>query len=131
MLHHVELDVAGLERSCASWTPFMTLLGHGAQRGSGGMNGVRSRDETCFCRLPAPAGHRAAGYHRQRIGLNHLAFRAASRAQVDQVAGWVRASGHTLLYADRHPYAGGPGHCAAFLEDPDRFKLEVVAPDEG
>ncbi|WP_442892429.1 hypothetical protein [Curtobacterium sp. USHLN213] len=31
------------------------------------------------------------------------------------------------LYEDRHPHAGGPDHHAAFLEDAERFKVELVA----
>lgn len=131
MLHHIELYVGDLERSCAFWTPFMALLGYEADRWSGGMNYVRGPDDAYMCLLPAPSAHRSAGYHRQRIGLNHLAFRAQSRAQVDEVTAWVRAHGHCLLYEDRHPYAGGPDYYAMFCEDPDRFKLEVVAPREG
>jgi catechol 2,3-dioxygenase-like lactoylglutathione lyase family enzyme len=62
------------------------------------------------------------------VGLNHLAFRGTSREQVDQIVSWLRSSGHTLLYEDRHPFAGGPDYYAVFCEDPDRIKLEVVAP---
>jgi catechol 2,3-dioxygenase-like lactoylglutathione lyase family enzyme len=130
MLHHVELYVSDLDRSTAFWTPFMTFLGYAAEHWSGGMNYVRGADETYFCLLPAAPEHLGAGYHRKRIGLNHLAFRGASRAQVDEIARWVKASGHTLLYEDRHPWAGGPGYYAVFCEDPDRLKLEVVAPPQ-
>ena len=128
MLQHVELYVSDLEKSCAFWTPFIGMLGYSAERWSGGMNYVRGEDETYFCLLPAPKEHLSAGYHRKRIGLNHLAFRGVSRAQVDAVAAWVKANGYTLLYEDRHPFAGGPNYYAVFLEDPDRFKIEVVAP---
>jgi catechol 2,3-dioxygenase-like lactoylglutathione lyase family enzyme len=130
MLHHVELYVSDLERSCAFWTPFMAMLGYEAERWSGGMNYLRAEDETYYCLLPAPAEHVAAGYHRKRVGLNHLAFRAESRAQVDRIAEWVKDSGHALLYEDRHPFAGGPDYYAVFCEDPDRMKLEVVAPSQ-
>lgn len=130
MLHHIELYVRDLERSVAFWTPFMALLGYEPDRWSGGMNYVRGRGEPYLCLLHADPEHVDAGYHRRRIGLNHLAFRGESRAQVDAIAHWVKASGHTLLYEDRHPFAGGPGYYALFCEDPDRFKLEVVAPDE-
>lgn len=130
MLHHVELYVGDLERSVAFWTPFMAFLRYEPERWSGGMNYVRGEHETYYCLLPADPGHLAAGYHRRRIGLNHLAFRGTSRAQVDAIARWLQDSGHTLLYANRHPYAGGPGYYAVFCEDPDRFKLEVVAPAE-
>jgi catechol 2,3-dioxygenase-like lactoylglutathione lyase family enzyme len=128
MLHHIELYVSDLDRSCAFWTPFMAMLGYDAERWSGGMNYVRGDEDPYLCLLPAPAEHLAAGYHRKRVGLNHLAFRGTSREQVDQIVAWVRASGHTLLYEDRHPFAGGPDYYAVFCEDPDRIKLEVVAP---
>jgi catechol 2,3-dioxygenase-like lactoylglutathione lyase family enzyme len=128
MLHHIELYVSDLDRSCAFWTPFMAHLGHRADPWSGGMNYRRGDHEPYYCLLPAPSAHRAAGYHRQRVGLNHLAFRGESRTHVDQIAQWVLDAGHPLLYADRHPYAGGPEYYALFCEDPDRFKLEVVAP---
>lgn len=128
MLHHVELYVSNLERSIAFWTPFMAMLGYEADRWSEGMNYMRGEDEPYFCLLQADPEHVRAGYHRKRVGLNHLAFRGSSRAQVDEVARWVKANGYTLLYEDRHPYAGGPDYYAVFCEDPDRFKLEVVAP---
>ncbi|EGJ08835.1 glyoxalase family protein [Rubrivivax benzoatilyticus] len=89
----------------------------------------RHRDHD-LCFLQAPTGHLAAGYHRQRIGLNHLAFQAASRAQVDALRAWVRDAGHTPLYEDRYPFAGGPGYYAMYCEDPDRLKVEIVAPDD-
>ena len=43
---------------------------------------------------------------------------------------WMSALDHgwSQLYADRHPWAGGPDHYAAFLENGERFKVELVAP---
>jgi catechol 2,3-dioxygenase-like lactoylglutathione lyase family enzyme len=130
VLHHVELYVGDLDRSCAFWTPFMNLLGYKPEKWSGGMNYVRGEEETYFCLLPAPRAHAKAGYHRKRIGLNHLAFRGESLKHVDEVTQWVRSNGYTLLYEDRHPFAGGPNYYAVFFEDPDRIKLEVAAPHE-
>ena len=130
MLHPVELYVGDLEKSVAFWQPFMGMLGYEMERWSGGVNFVRGEEETYFCLLEAPAEHRAPGYHRKRVGLNHLAFRGVSRAQVDEVTAWLKENGHTLLYEDRHPYAGGPNYYAVFCEDPDRIKLEVLAPSE-
>lgn len=129
MLHHVELYVSDLERSVAFWTPFLGHLGYESDRWPGGMNYVRG-DETYLCLLTAPAEHQSVGYHRKRVGLNHLAFKGESRAQVDELQAWVRAAGYSVLYEGRYPFAGGPGHYAMFCEDPDRIKLEVVAPAE-
>ncbi len=130
MLHHVEIYVSDLERSAVFWTPFMQHLGYEEDRWAGGINYVRGEGETYLCFLPAPAQHLAAGYHRQRVGLNHLAFHGRSRAQVDEIAAWARGAGFTLLYDDRYPYAGGPGYYALYCEDPDRIKVEVVAPPQ-
>jgi hypothetical protein len=42
----------------------------------------------------------------------------------------VRAPDHgwRLMFADRHPYAGGDQHYAAYLEDWDGYEVELVAP---
>lgn len=129
MLHHVELYVSDLARALAFWTPLLERLGyHESQRWSEGVSYLHG--ETYLCFVQAPAEHLPAGYHRRRVGLNHLAFHAASRAQVDELTQWAAEAGHPVLYADRHPYAGGPGYYALFCEDPDRLKVEVVAPSE-
>jgi hypothetical protein len=31
------------------------------------------------------------------------------------------------MFADRHPYAGGPEHYAAYLESGEGFEVELVA----
>lgn len=70
----------------------------------------------------------SAGYHRRRTGLNHVAFHAGSRTQVDELTELLREKRIRILYEDRHPHAGGPDHYAVFFEDPDRIKVEVVGP---
>jgi catechol 2,3-dioxygenase-like lactoylglutathione lyase family enzyme len=129
MLHHVEIYVSDLARSAAFWTPFMERLGYTADPWSGGINYVKP-GHAYLCFLPAAREHVSAGYHRKRVGLNHLAFEGQSRAHVDEMAAWVKSAGYTLLYESRYPYAGGPGYYAMFCEDPDRIKVEVVAPAE-
>ncbi len=127
MLHHIEIYVSDLEKSILFWTPLMSMLGYSADRWPGGMN-YEKDGEGYFCFLPAPEKHLAAGYHRQRVGLNHLAFKATSRAHVDQISAWVKASGFTTLYEAKYPFATGPNYYALYCEDPDRIKVEVVAP---
>ena len=48
-------------------------------------------------------------YHRRRRGLNHLAFRAESREQVDHIRDILRERGVAMLYDDRYPHQGGAG----------------------
>ena len=72
----------------------------------------------------------SAGEHdRMRPGMNHLALNAAGRAEVDAIVAEAARHGWTLMFADRHPYAGGPQHYAAFLHNTDGYELEIVAPD--
>ena len=127
MLHHIEIYVSDLERSVSFWTPFMERLGYEPDRWSEGMNYVKE-GQAYLCFLQAPQEHLGAGYHRRRVGLNHLAFEGRSRAHVDEMAAWVKAAGHTVLYESAYPYASGPGYYALYCEDPDRIKVEVVAP---
>lgn len=130
MLHHIELYVSDLERSVEFWTPFMEQLGYEAERWSGGMNYVAGMTEPYVCLLQVSKEHLWAGYHRKQVGLNHLAFMARSRRHVDEVRAWLKESGRTLLYDDRYPFATAPDCYAVYCEDPNRIKLEVVAPSE-
>jgi catechol 2,3-dioxygenase-like lactoylglutathione lyase family enzyme len=127
LLHHVEIYVSDLEKSAAFWTPFLKLLDYEEKRWPGGISYVK-QGHAYLCFLPATGEHLAAGYHRKRVGLNHLAFEGASRAHVDEIAAWVKANGHAMLYESKYPYAGGPDYYALFCEDPDRIKVEVAAP---
>ena len=59
------------------------------------------------------------------MGLHHLAFEAASRADVDERAEWLRA--HDVeLESEPQEYAYIPGYYAVFFYDPDGLKLEIV-----
>ena len=69
----------------------------------------------------------AKEHDRLRPGLNHLAFHVENSAEVDRLTKEAAEHGWTLLFADRHPYAGGPEHYAAYLENTDGFEVELVA----
>jgi catechol 2,3-dioxygenase-like lactoylglutathione lyase family enzyme len=127
-LHHIEIYVASLDASLAFWAPFLAHFGYQVHRFPNGAS--LELGDTYIVLVQAEAAHIAAGYHRKRVGLNHLAFHAASREQVDHIAEWVEANGYTVLYKERHPHAGGQDYYALFCEDPDRIKVEVVAPAE-
>jgi probable phosphoglycerate mutase len=72
----------------------------------------------------------AGGHERRRPGLNHLAFHAGSCLEVDRLVVGAAEHGWTLLFPDRHPFAGGPQHYAAYLESEDGFEVELVAAEE-
>lgn len=68
-------------------------------------------------------------HDRRRPGLNHLAFHAGSRADVDALTAGAPAHGWTLMFADKHPHAGGPQTYAAYLSNTDGYEVELTASD--
>lgn len=63
-------------------------------------------------------------YDRRRVGMNHLAFHAGSRADVDRIAREVTGRGSRILYQDRYP---SDEYYAIYFEDPDGIKVELIA----
>lgn len=127
MIHHIELYVSDLEITTKFWGWFLKELGYEPyQKWENGQSFkiedtyiVFVQTEKRFLEIP---------YNRCRIGLNHLAFHASSRAQVDTMTSKLLEKGARVLYKERHPFAGGEDHYAVYFEDPDRIKVELVAP---
>lgn len=71
----------------------------------------------------------------QRGAIHHLELWVPDLDRARRSWGWllnelVAAApehGWRLLFADRHPHAGGPEHYAAYLEDADGYEVELVA----
>lgn len=126
-IHHVELWIPSLTRAAHSWGWLLGWLGYQPyQQWQHGRSWRLGPSYIVLEQSPALRPDRAAD--RLGPGLNHLAFHASSRQAVDQIAAATPAHGWTLLFADRHPFAGGPQHDAAYLEDDDGFEVELVAP---
>lgn len=124
-LHHVELWVPDLARAVRSWGWLLGELDHEPyQDWPDGRSWRRGPTYVVLERSPALT---AAAHDRCRPGLNHLAFTVAGRARLDALVAEAPAHGWTLLFADRHPFAGGPDHCAGYLADADGFEVELVA----
>ncbi|WP_317231333.1 VOC family protein [Clavibacter sp. MX14-G9D] len=122
-LHHVELQVRDLDAALASWGWLLGELGYAEEtRWSAGATLRLGDAYLVIARAPRDVPH-----DRRGAGLSHLAFHAGSAADVERL--WVAAPEHgwAHLYVDRHPFAGGPDHRAAFLEDGERMKVELVA----
>ena len=130
-LHHVELRVADLSKAAPSWNCILTCLGYVEfQRWPEGVSWILGSTYIVIEQAPMPRAH-----DRREAGISHLAFHAGGRKRVDEI--WATAPNHgwARLYEERHPWAGGepdqdqPGHYAAFLENDERFKVELVASD--
>ena len=125
MLHHVELWVPDLPRAVAEWGWLLERLGWAPyQEWERGRSWRRGETYVVVERSEALSGDR---HDRMRPGLNHLAFHAGSRAEVDALAQAAPARGWQPLFPERYPYAGGPDHYAAYLINSDGFEVELVA----
>lgn len=124
-LHHVELNASDLDASLEFWGWFLGELGYELKNDwEGGRSWVNGPTYVVLVEAEAP-NH---PFDRRGPGLNHLAFHAASREQVDDITDGIRARDDaSVLYEDRHPYAGG--YYALYGEGPDGQKVEVVGPE--
>lgn len=127
MIHHIEIYVSDLNRSIDFWDWFLKDLNyHVFQKWEKGISWKFENTYIVF--VQAEEKYLEAGYHRSRVGLNHIAFHARSNEHVDEMTAMLRGRGIPILYEDKHPYAGGKGYYALYFEDPDRIKVELVAP---
>ena len=123
--HHVELWVPNLDRAIVSWGWLLTALGYRMfQDWPGGRSWQAGHAYIVVEQSPARTASR---HDRCRPGLNHLAFHVSGRDLVDQLAAEALLHGWKLMFADQHPFAGGPQHYAAYLENVDGFEVELVA----
>jgi catechol 2,3-dioxygenase-like lactoylglutathione lyase family enzyme len=124
-LHHVEIWVPELSTAVMSWGWLLGKLGW--TQFQNWENGRSWRSGDVYLVMEASPAMTAATHDRCRPGLNHLAFHAGSPADVDRLVKDAGRYGWTLMFADRHPYAGGPEHYAAFLSDEHGYEVELVA----
>ncbi|SDM70471.1 VOC family protein [Sediminibacillus halophilus] len=128
MLHHVEINVTDIDASRKFWGWLLEELGYNLyQEWENGFSYKENHTYLVFVQVEER--FRAAGYHRSRVGLNHLAFHAESRKHVDRMTEKLKGRQVPILYQDRHPFAGGKDYYAVFFEDPDRIKVELAAPE--
>lgn len=127
MLHHIEIYVSDLQRTIQFWDWFLDELGYKVhQQWSSGISWKYGSTYLVF--VQADQKYMDVTYHRCRVGLNHLAFHANSKEQVDEVTLKLQEKKIQILYQNKHPFAGGEHHYAVYFEDPDRIKVELVAP---
>ena len=105
-LHHIEIYVENLEESKEFWGYLLSKLEY--QKFQEWKQGVSWKLESCYLvfvqtedRFLKPE------YHRCQTGLNHLAFHARSREQVDEIYKKLKNRGTKILYENKHPFAGG------------------------
>ena len=121
-LHHIDLTVSDLPRSTVFYDRVLPLLGF-------------RRIEDCAdgplwagagMELGLQAAQAAVRHDRYAPGLHHLAFGAASRADVDRVHAELVKLAVPILDPPALYERYAPGYYAVFFSDPDAIKLEYV-----
>ena len=128
--HHVELWVPDLEAAALTWGWLLGRLGWTEFRAWPGGRSWRSGSDPADAYLCIEHSRDLVldgPPNRRRVGLNHLALHAGAPADLDALVDLAPSRGWTLMFSDRHPYAGGPGTYAAYLENGDGFEVELVA----
>ena len=130
IIHHIEIYVSDLERTILFWEWLLTkkFTYEIYQQWDSGIS--FKLGETYIVFVQTEKKYLSNPYNRRNTGLNHLAFHCSSKEFVDTLTKELKEKNINILYADKHPYAGGENYYAVFFEDPDRIKVEVVA-DEG
>jgi 8-oxo-dGTP pyrophosphatase MutT (NUDIX family)/catechol 2,3-dioxygenase-like lactoylglutathione lyase family enzyme len=123
-VHHIELWVPDLAAAEAGWGWLLGELGHVPYQSWERGRSWRRGDS--YLVIEQSADLTPGPHDRLRPGLNHLAFHVRDRATLDALVARAPDHGWRLLFPDRHPYAGGEGHCAAYLEDAAGFEVELV-----
>ncbi|WP_258062100.1 reverse transcriptase-like protein [Arthrobacter sp. B0490] len=124
-LHHVEVWTRDLPAAEASLGWLLERLGF--PRKESWEDGVSFGSDEFYIVFESGPDVAAGGHERRRPGVNHLAFRGGSRDAVDLLARRAASHGWSLLFQDRHPFAGGTDHYAAYLENAEGFEVELVA----
>jgi catechol 2,3-dioxygenase-like lactoylglutathione lyase family enzyme len=123
-LEHLDITVSDLERSGEFWAAFLKDLGY-REFAKSPTGWSWTNDETTVFLLQAEPAYLDPPYHRKRVGLNHLAFGVSDPRKVDAFATRLKERNIPLLYDGART---GRTTYAVFFEDPDRIKIEVVAP---
>ena len=126
MIDHIGLNVPDLEVAKTYYDSMMPSLGYEpffatdeefSYRPAGGNPGT-----TVFF-YAAPL---ESEYVRKHVGLEHLAFRARTRSQVDEAHAKAQETGSPILYSPRVFPQYHETYYATFWFDPHGFLLEIV-----
>lgn len=127
--HHIDLNVSDLATARPVYGLVLEYLGYRMVKddaqGCEWDLGPEDRRISLGLRVARPESANHA-HQRYAPGLHHLAWRAASREEVDAVYRLLVGHGIPVLDAPAHYPEYSPTYYAVFFEDPDGIKLEIL-----
>jgi hypothetical protein len=124
-VHHIELWVPHFEAAEREWGWLLPRLGY--ESFQSWPNGCSWRLGPTYIVVEKSPDLSGSIHERTSPGLNHLAFHAGTRDQVNTMATGGAESGWTQLFREKFPHAGGADHYAAYLVNSDGFEVELIA----
>ena len=130
-VYHVEVNVSNIDKSVKFYDGFMDRLGYHRIYTHKIAAGWGLKDAPLlanFWIIQSHTGFTEKGFHRKRVGVNHIAFHANSRNDVDQLyKEYLLPNKIPVLYGGPKEYPEySKGYYAVYFEDPDRLKLELA-----
>jgi catechol 2,3-dioxygenase-like lactoylglutathione lyase family enzyme len=123
-LSHIDLNVTDYKKSVLFYD--LILLSLGWEKLTSRTDHTSYSDGTLKIILnPVSDKFLHHGFHRRRVGLNHLAFYAQTKEIVDLFYRQVLLANNFQPLYDTGP-KGDNDYYSVYFEDPDRIKLEVV-----
>lgn len=134
IIDHIEITVRDMSVAAPFYDKLLPLLGFG-RRVSAVMEEHEkhvleySHPRLSFAITSPRKAFAGEAIHRRKPGaLHHLAFRAASRAEVDRLYSELKAIGAIIVSPPReYPEYTPPGYYALFFKDLEGIKYEIVS----
>lgn len=131
-MNHLALVVTDLAAATAFYDPILAFMGYVRVPVP---EATQTLMKTALIAYASPHGaitirppmpeFEAMKFHRGSAGLNHFAFNAASRADVDAMYSKLKEMGATVLDPPTE-YAYFPEYYAVYFTDPDGIKFEFA-----
>lgn len=135
LIDHIQITVKDMSVAVPFYDKLMPLLGFDLQKKAGGVIEKHefhvveyAHPNFCFAITSPRGAFKDDTINRRKPGaLHHLAFRAKSRAEVDNLYTELQAIGATIVAPPReYPEYAPPGYYALFFKDIEGIKYEIV-----
>jgi len=125
-IYHIEINVSNFQKSKSFYQDFLEWLGY--KRIVDGKDFAGWGNDEVGIFVTYLERYKELGFHRGRVGLNHIAFQAKSKADVDRLhSEFLVPRSIKVLYGGPKEYPEyRKGYYAVYFEDTDRIKLEFV-----
>ena len=134
IIDHIQITVQILPRAEVFYDKLMPILGFDLSRKSKGKVPAHDFDVIEYFHDNLIIGFNSPRekfkdeeVHRRKPGsLHHLAFKASSKEEIDQLSPLVEAAGAQIVEPPQYYPQHGESYYALFFKDPDGIKLELV-----